>query len=207
MHILPFGETAVLVELDSLDHVLGLCDSLTRTPIPGVLDAVPAARTVLVSFDPAVVGRVDVVREVMSRPVQMQSLPDAGQVEIAVVYDGPDLAEVAAESGMSVAELVTRHLRCSYVVAFIGFAPGFYYLSGGDPLLRVGRLPSPRTRVPVGSIGIAGQFSGIYPKTGPGGWKLIASTRDELWNPQAAPQTPMALLAPGTRVRFVEEHA
>ncbi|HVU92653.1 MAG TPA: allophanate hydrolase subunit 1, partial [Jatrophihabitans sp.] len=120
-------------------------------------------------------------------------------VELAVEYDGPDLAATAAELGLSPAELVRRHAAGEYVVAFCGFAPGFAYLTGLDPALHVPRLAEPRTRVPAGAVGIAGEFTGVYPRPSPGGWRLLGRTDAVLWD---LDRTPPALLPPGTRVRF-----
>ena len=118
-----------------------------------------------------------------------------------MVYDGEDLPDVARTTGLGQREVVERHLRAEYVVAFCGFAPGFAYLSGGDPALRVSRRNSPRTRVPAGSVGLADEFTGVYPRQMPGGWQLIARTDVVLWD---LDRDPPALLPPGTRVRFVE---
>lgn len=123
------------------------------------------------------------------------------QVELAVTYDGPDLDEVARVCGLGVDEVVARHRATRFVVAFCGFAPGFAYLSGLPEELHVPRREEPRSSVPAGSVGLAGAFTGVYPRSSPGGWQLIARTRDSLWDPSLDPP---ALLVPGTRVRFVE---
>ncbi len=122
-------------------------------------------------------------------------------VEIAVRYDGPDLEEVAHLTGLAPDEVVTAHTGTPWRVGFGGFAPGFAYLVGGDPRLVVARRGEPRTRVPAGSVGLAGEFSGIYPRESPGGWQLIGSTDVVLWDTD---RHPPALLSPGTTVRFVE---
>jgi KipI family sensor histidine kinase inhibitor len=121
------------------------------------------------------------------------------EVEVAVTYDGDDLDEVARLSGLAVEEVVRRHGAATYRVAFTGFAPGFAYLVGGDAALVVPRRDTPRTRVPRGSVALAGEFTGIYPQEGPGGWQLIGRTAAPLWD---LDREPPALLAPGTRVRF-----
>ncbi|WP_377323398.1 allophanate hydrolase subunit 1 [Pimelobacter simplex] len=119
---------------------------------------------------------------------------------MAVVYDGPDLAEVAGQTGLSEAEVVAAHTATPWRVAFGGFAPGFAYLVGGDPRLRVPRRAEPRTTVPAGSVGLAGEFSGVYPRASPGGWQLIGRTDVVLWD---LDREPPALLAAGATVRFV----
>ena len=120
-------------------------------------------------------------------------------VEIPVVYDGADLEAVAQLAGLSAEEVVERHTAAEYAVAFIGFAPGFAYLIGGDERLAVPRLPKPRERVPAGSVAIAGPYSAIYPRDSPGGWRLLGRTSLTLFDPQ---RTSPALLASGDRVRF-----
>jgi len=126
--------------------------------------------------------------------------PDAKEVELRVRYDGPDLSDVAALAGLSPEEVIARHTRAAYVVGFLGFQPGFAYLLGLDELLHVPRLDEPRTHVPAGSVAVAGQYSGVYPRLSPGGWRLLGSTATVMFD--AGRETP-ALLAPGDRVRFV----
>jgi KipI family sensor histidine kinase inhibitor len=124
-------------------------------------------------------------------------------VEIPVAYGGeagPDLESAAAELGMTPTQLAQRHAAGEYTVAMIGFAPGFPYLLGLDPALALPRLPTPRTAVPAGSVGIGGAQTGIYPRESPGGWRVIGCTPLALFDPA---REPPALLAPGDRVRFV----
>ena len=111
----------------------------------------------------------------------------------------PDLPAVAAETGLTHDEVIGRHARGRYVVAFCGFAPGFAYLTGLDPQLHVPRLSEPRTRVPAGAVGIADEFTGVYPRPSPGGWRLLGRTAATLWDVE---RKPPALLVPGARVRF-----
>jgi KipI family sensor histidine kinase inhibitor len=206
MRFLPYGDFAVLVEVDENVDIVGLCESAAGAA--GVVEAVPAARTMLVEFDPALTS----IERLKSRLVQAAAqptlaaatpaAPTAGRgpvVDIDVRYDGADLAQVAHEVSMSVEELIRRHTAPTYIVAFCGFAPGFAYLAGLDQALQVGRLAQPRTSVPAGSIGIAGEFAGVYPRSSPGGWRLLGRTRAKLWDSsRSAP----ALLVPGTAVRF-----
>ena len=118
-----------------------------------------------------------------------------------MTYDGPDLAEVARLTGLDEDEVVAAHTGTPWRIAFGGFAPGFAYLTGGDERLRVPRRDEPRTTVPAGAVGLAGEFSGVYPRSSPGGWQLIGSTDALLWDPD---RDPPALLLPGGSVRFVE---
>ncbi|MBT2474073.1 carboxyltransferase domain-containing protein, partial [Microbacterium sp. ISL-103] len=121
-----------------------------------------------------------------------------------VRYDGEDLDEAASLLGVSAAELVNRHLAADWKVAFSGFAPGFGYVVSSDPLFDVPRRSSPRTRVPAGSVALAGQFTGVYPRESPGGWQLIGRTDALMWD---IDRDPPALLSPGTTVRFEQMRA
>ena len=201
MRVLRAGTCAVLVELDDLDHVIGLHAALRRTPPAGTVDLVPAARTVLVVFDGSATTADRVAAEIQGRDVDPVTEQGGTLVEVPVVYDGEDLHEVAELTGLSERDVVTRHLQRDYRVAFCGFAPGFAYIAGGDPALRVPRRSSPRTRVPAGSVGLADEFTGVYPREMPGGWQLVGRTDVVLWS---LDREPPALLPPGTRVRFVE---
>ena len=199
---LAAGASAVLIELDSLDQVMGLDAALRRTPPVGTVDLVPAARTVLVIFDAAKTSAERVVADISARQIGPATEREGPLVEVPVVYDGEDLAEVAALSGLSERDVVARHVGPEYQVAFCGFAPGFAYIAGGDPALRVPRRRSPRTAVPAGSVALADEFTGVYPRQMPGGWQLIGRTEAVLWD---LDRDPPALLPPGARVRFVEE--
>lgn len=197
MRLLPYGDRAVLVETDA-GRVLALGAAASR--LPGVLEVVPASRTLLVEFDPAVTAAVRVGDALRSAEDVGRPAPAGDTVELAVRYDGVDLAAVAREVGLSAEEVVTRHAAGTYLVAFCGFAPGFAYLTGVDPALHVGRLPEPRTAVPAGAVGLAAEFTGVYPRSSPGGWRLIGHTDAQLWD---VARVPPALLTPGTSVRFV----
>ena len=181
--------------------MLGLHAALRTGAPAGVTELVPAARTLLVRFDP---GATDAERlGAALRAVEFSpGAPATGElVEIPVVYDGEDLDAVAAHTGLSRAEVVAAHAGADYVVAFCGFAPGFGYLSGLDERLHVPRRASPRTRVPAGAVAIADRFAAVYPRPSPGGWQLLGRTDLTLWD---AERDPPALLVPGTRVRFEE---
>jgi KipI family sensor histidine kinase inhibitor len=137
---------------------------------------------------------------VLDLPVEPGSTaPDGPVVDIDVIYDGPDLDEVGRLTGLDRDGVVAAHTGTPWRVAFGGFAPGFAYLVGGDPRLDVPRREEPRTSVPAGSVGLAGEFSGIYPRSSPGGWQLIGRTDAVLWNLERG-----ALLQPGGSVRFRE---
>jgi KipI family sensor histidine kinase inhibitor len=199
--LLPMGERAVLLEVETLEAAIALHRSLDAARIDGVTDLVPAARTVLVRIDPAQVTLAAVRAWIAATTTDAASTPPAtpGLVGLEVVYDGADLLETAAVLGLTADELVRRHTAAEWTVAFTGFAPGFGYLVSPDWPFDVPRLPSPRTRVPRGSVGLAGRFTGAYPRETPGGWRLIGTTAAALFDAEAASP---ALLAPGTRVRF-----
>lgn len=209
LRLLPCGEHAVLVELEGLPQVLA-AEALVRAECDQgdgvwgrVLDVVPAATTLLVTT----AGSADTATIRRELPVLLGSLEhnqvtrDAELITIEVSYDGPDLDEIASLTGLSVAEVIAAHTGTRWQVAFGGFAPGFAYLSGGDRRLEVPRRTQPRTKVPVGAVGLAGSFSGIYPKASPGGWQLLGTTTAPLWELH---RDPPALLRPGCQVQFVD---
>lgn len=198
------------------------------TAFSDVVDIVPAARTLLVVVREGAelmpVRRALTTLSVPALPVPtlsvstqflptrsadspesspQQASPSAAPhvVEILVHYDGPDLDEVAELTGLSAGEVVAAHTHTPWRVAFAGFAPGFAYLAGGDPRLRVPRRGEPRTSVPAGSVGLAGEFSAVYPRSSPGGWQLLGHTDAVLWD---VDRQPCALLQPGSVVRFVD---
>ena len=201
MRLLPCGERSVLVELPDLEQVHGLRRAVLAAGLDGVVDVVPGYRTLLVRVQDA--DRLAAVREALpalSLPVGDRR---AGRtVEIPVVYDGEDLPEVCRLTGLDRDEVVRRHTRSDLLVAFLGFSPGFPYLVGLDPALHVPRRATPRTSVPAGSVGLAGSQTGVYPSVTPGGWQLLGRTDVVLFDPA---RDPPALLAPGDRVRFVEQ--
>lgn len=194
MRVLRYGESAVLVETDS---PLALRDALAATV--GVVELVPAARTLLARFDPRRIG-IEQLIELASRPLPPRQSVAGELVEIAVRYDGADLAAVAEATRLSVPDVIRLHSAPEYLVAFCGFSPGFAYLTGLDPRLHLPRLAEPRTAVPAGSVAIAAEFSGVYPRRSPGGWRLLGTTDVQLWD---ATRSAPALLTPGTRVRFL----
>ena len=205
--IRPFGERALLVELDGPDAAQLLDADLRREPPAGVVATVPALASVLVEIDPAVVSSGGVARDLTARVTGLGSdfgrgLPGSRQRTIPVVYGGehgPDLPEVAALTGLAEDEVIERHAGLELRVLFLGFAPGFSYLGDMPEELRVPRLGSPRTQTPVGSVGLAGSMTGIYPAALPGGWRVIGRTPAVLFDPR---RDPPAYLDPGDSVRF-----
>ncbi|WP_291799392.1 urea amidolyase family protein [Brevibacterium sp.] len=189
----------LLAECADLAETMRLHHSLEAAALPGVLELVPAARTVLIRFDPARTSAAALSDAIRSLDLTAGATEAERSVTLDVHYDGEDLAEVADLLSVSVAEVVARHQRARWQVAFSGFAPGFGYLAGDDPLFDVPRRGSPRTRVPVGAVALAGEFTGVYPRSSPGGWQLIGQTDATLWD---LDRDPPALFVPGTVVTF-----
>lgn len=199
LRFLPAGDTSLLVELDDLETTLTLLDCLLAARPEGVKELVPAARTVMIRFDPLVVDRAALTAHVAQMDLSVGSARQGDTFDIPVTYDGEDLGEVAEYLGWSVEELVRRHTAATYTVAFTGFAPGFAYMTCDDAGFDVPRRKTPRVRIPAGSVALAGKFGGIYPTDSPGGWQLLGTTPLRMWD-TARPRA--ALLAPGDRVRF-----
>lgn len=200
MRALPVGDDALLVEVSSGEQAQALHADLLRRRAEGTLtvrEIVPAARTVLLD------GLADPVRlaSELTAAVVPPALPRTQEIiELPVRYDGPDLADVAALWGVSEEAVARIHADTEFRVAFCGFAPGFGYLTGLPARYDVPRRATPRTSVPAGSVGLAGPYTGVYPRSSPGGWQLIGTTGAVLWDHT---RVPAALLSPGTRVRFV----
>ena len=201
LRFLPVTHNALLVELADLDQTLALLASLQRHPPHGVEELVPAARTILVEYRASATRAETLVQDIAARSLTQGAERSDTLIEIPVHYNGEDLAEVAQILGITADEVVQRHTGSEYTVAFTGFAPGFAYLSGGHPSLNVPRRSTPRTRLPAGSVGLAGTFSGVYPQASPGGWQIIGTTPVAMWDITRAQP---ALLQPGYRVRFVD---
>jgi KipI family sensor histidine kinase inhibitor len=199
MRVRSFGDRALLLECGGTAEVRAAYAEALRRRGAGELictDVVPAARTLLLDglADPA-----QVTGSIEEWPTVPPDEGEGEQVELHVTYDGPDLESVARLCGLGVDDVVRLHSETEFVVAFCGFAPGFAYLTGLPEELEVPRLEEPRSSVPAGSVGLAGRFTGVYPRSSPGGWQLIARTPEQLWDVE---REPPALLAPGTRVRF-----
>ena len=191
----PVGRSAVLAEVADSAAARSLA-AYARIARVAADEVVPGARTVL--FDG--VRDVDALGRLLAGWTLDSGREQGELVEVPVVYDGADLEDVAARWGTDVEEVVARHGEIEFVSAFCGFAPGFAYLAGLPEEYAVPRLDSPRSRVPAGSVGLAGRWCGVYPSQSPGGWRLLGRTDLTLWDPD---RSEPALLAPGTRVRFV----
>jgi KipI family sensor histidine kinase inhibitor len=199
--VLDYGDQALLLQFDNTTEVLAWAAAIREAALPGVLDIVPASRTVLVKLagprhQSAVRRRLRTLR--VDADMAATAPPQEPTV-IDVVYDGADLAEVAERTGLTTAQVINAHTATPWQVGFGGFAPGFAYLIGGDPRLAVPRRSEPRSSVPAGAVGLAGEFTGIYPRRSPGGWQLIGHTDVVLWD---IDRPNPALLTPGMWVQF-----
>lgn len=187
----PYGPDAILFEFEVPDQRWALrCEHAQ--------ELVVGARTVLVRFDPRKVTRADVICHAHLAETDAST---GTTHRIPMTFDGPDLAPVADAAGLSITEVVARHTAAVYRAEFCGFAPGFAYLSGLDPALHMPRRTSPRTRVPSGSVAIAGSYTAVYPTASPGGWQLLGTTDVTLFDPLS--DNP-GVIVPGDRVIFVE---
>ncbi|HEY3008718.1 MAG TPA: allophanate hydrolase subunit 1 [Micromonosporaceae bacterium] len=200
VRIRPAGESALLVECVDGERAAAWRDELWRRRTADQLSAteiVPGARTVLLDGlpDPAATARL--IAGWAPPPAADRAVTEV--LEIPVRYDGVDLADVADRWGVPVRTAVERLANAELSVAFCGFAPGFGYLAGLPPEWAVPRLPSPRPRVPAGSVGLAAGYAGIYPTASPGGWRLVGRTEATLFDVR---RDPPALLTPGTSVRL-----
>jgi KipI family sensor histidine kinase inhibitor len=205
--IFPFGEAALVCEapppatLAWQERVWAVAEAARQWP--KVVEVVPGMNNLTVVFDPFAADAstlASMLAEAWERPAQAR--PPAREIEIPVRYGGefgPDLADVAAHTGLDAEEVVKRHTQGEYVVFFLGFQPGFAYLGGLDAALHTPRRAAPRIEVPAGSVGIGGAQTGVYPALSPGGWQLIGRTEVTLFDPA---RTPPTLLQPGDRVRF-----
>jgi KipI family sensor histidine kinase inhibitor len=199
--VLDYGDQALLLQFDSTTDVLAWAAALREAALPGVLDIVPASHTVLLKLEgprhqSAIRRRL---RTLQVAPDMVATAPPEHPVAIDVVYDGADLAEVADRTGLTTAQVINAHTATPWQVGFGGFAPGFAYLVGGDPRLAVPRRSEPRSSVPAGAVGLAGEFTGIYPRRSPGGWQLIGHTDVVMWD---IDRPNPALLTPGMWVQF-----
>jgi len=199
--VLDYGDQALLLQFDSTTDVLAWAAALREAALPGVLDIVPASHTVLLKLDgprhqSAIRRRL---RTLQVAPDMVATARPEQPMTIDVVYDGADLAEVADRTGLTTAQVINAHTATPWQVGFGGFAPGFAYLVGGDPRLAVPRRSEPRSSVPAGAVGLAGEFTGIYPRRSPGGWQLIGHTDVVMWD---IDRPNPALLTPGMWVQF-----
>ncbi len=219
MRFLGVNNSAFLIELADLEETLALFDRLqqeirrgeknlqdqekfqSQDNLQAIVEIIPAARTLLVTFDPLLADETTLETKIAGLKLEKGQQKSGKLVEIPVVYDGEDLDDVAALLKIDREEVIRRHTESHYQVAFCGFAPGFAYLTGGDPLFNVPRRASPRKSIPAGSVALAGKFGGVYPQPSPGGWQLIGRTDVKMFD---LDRDPPSLLKPGDRVHFVD---
>lgn len=201
MRFLSVSRSSFMIELAGLDETLALFDCLINARLAGIVDIIPAARTLLLNFNPLVSDEETLQQKIAGLRIIKGNGLSGKLVEIPVVYQGEDLDEVAKILKIDRDDVIARHTKSDYRVAFCGFAPGFAYLSGGDPIFDVPRRASPRQSIAAGAVGLAGKFSGIYPRPSPGGWQLIGRTNLQMFD--LGREQP-ALLNPGDSVHFVD---
>lgn len=212
--IVPVGDQAVSIEFgDQIDITVNRCvytcaELLETAEIGGVLELIPSYRSLLVQYDSSVVSYSDLLESLKALlredgdSAQDQEPSNVRLLTIPVLYGGDDamdLDHVAERVGMTANEVIEIHSAGTYIVYMLGFAPGFPYLGGMDPRIACPRLPTPRVRIPAGSVGIAESQTGVYPLAGPAGWRIIGRTPARLFEPAANP--PVAIM-PGSFVRF-----
>ncbi|MGH9557597.1 MAG: 5-oxoprolinase subunit PxpB [Bryobacteraceae bacterium] len=198
------SDRSLMVYVDDRRDILKLLARLEAHPIPGIRNLHPASRSMLIVFDPIAHDHAEIERGVIEclHRLDENELPEPREIEISVRYGGaagPDLDDVARLHGFAPERVIELHCSARYSVSFLGFAPGFAYLDGLPRELETPRLPSPRKRVPAGSVGIGGAHTGVYPFDSPGGWRLIGSTALAMFDPSRAEPS---LLRVGDAVRF-----
>lgn len=201
------GDEAVTVEFshafgrEANDRVLAARTAIVAAAITGVREYVPTFRSLTVHYDPTEISFADLAARIGDLPLEGNAPAEPGRNwNVPVLYDGPDLEEVAEAGGLSVEAAATLHASATYRVYMLGFLPGFAYLGDLPEKLHLPRLAVPRTRVPAGSVAIAEELTAVYPVVSPGGWRLIGRTPLRLFDHRADPPS---LLAPGDRVHFV----
>jgi len=183
MRFLSVNADCFLIELASLEETLALYNKLHTMQLNGIKDLVPAAKTILVFFNEIETTFKTLVTSIQTVKIGSGVERNVQELIIPICYTGEDLAQVAELQGLSIADVILKHRQSVWNVAFIGFAPGFAYMSSPDrPFTDIPRLAVPRKKIPSGSLGLAGQYSGIYPKDSPGGWQLIGTTVEKMWD-------------------------
>ncbi|MDE2090360.1 MAG: allophanate hydrolase subunit 1 [Gammaproteobacteria bacterium] len=199
MNTHPVGDSALLIDTHDAMVAQHLRTYILRQSLKGLRELVPAHNTLLVEFDALLFDLTSFIRLLPKFEQLKRPAAPARAHDVPVTYDGEDLKEVVRLTGLDMAEVIQRHSSATYTVAFLGFAPGFPYLTGLDPKLRVPRLKTPRTKIASGAVAIADEFSGIYPRATPAGWCILGHTDVVLFDPD---REPPALLTPGDTVHF-----
>ena len=209
----PLGDSSVLVQLgDEIDFTINqrvhtLANLIDSSALDGIIETVPAYATLLVHYDPLNLSYAQVKNYLRARITQVEKsdFRKPRQVEVPVRYGGeygPDLDFVASHCGLPVEDVIRIHAERIYTIFMMGFTPGFPYMGKLDDAIITPRLPTPRTRVPAGTVAIAGSQTGIYSIDSPGGWQLIGWTPLKLFVPES--DSPF-LFSPGDEVKFILE--
>jgi KipI family sensor histidine kinase inhibitor len=211
--IVPLGDASLLVQLgDEIDlavnqRVHALADLVKLSSFNGIVETVPAYSTLLVHYDPLILSFAQLKSDLRVKISQIEKVRSKKprQVEVPVLYGGeygPDLEFVASHCDLQIDDVIRIHSGRTYTVFMMGFTPGFPYMGKLDDAIVTPRLETPRTRVPAGTVAIAGSQTGIYPIDSPGGWRLIGHTSLRLFDPES--ESPF-LFSPGDEVRFIPE--
>jgi len=209
-HYRIMGDRSLLIELgDNISaevnrRVRELSVMLGQNPVEGVLETIPAYRSLLIIYDPLITNTRVLQHQIedLQKKSEVIDIPEPKTVEIPVVYGadyGPDLKWVAGYHNIDVEDVIQLHTGTTYQVYMIGFTPGFPYMGELPERLATPRRETPRTTIPEGSVAIAQRQTGIYPVESPGGWHILGRTPMKLFNPL---QVPPALLEMGDLVRF-----
>lgn len=209
--ILPVGDKAIVVEfgdeisIECNNKVLSLYKNITSKKEPFIISSVPTYRSLLIKYDPLRISYAELVKKINEELKQQKDLDINPEVmEVPVKYGGgfgPDIEYVAKHNNISVDEVIKIHTKPLYRIYMIGFTMGFAYLGGMSDKIETPRLEKPRTKIPAGSVGIAGKQTGIYPVESPGGWRLIGKTPVKLYDPHR--EDPI-LVKPGNYIKFIE---
>lgn len=209
--ILTAGDSALLIEFEQKiapeinAQITAFVHLLKEQHIEGVTDLIPAFASLLINYDPRVIGYKDLrarIEELLKIEVSEEA-SEARVFEIPVCYGGeygPDIANIAENAGLSEQEVIDVHCSKDYLIYMLGFLPGFVYLGGLDERIHTPRLANPRISIPAGSVGIAASQTGIYPLNSPGGWQLLGMTPVKTYDPER--ETPI-LVEAGDYIRFV----
>jgi len=206
------GDKALVIEFgDSIEKginskIRGLTLAIEREAISGIIETIPTYRSLMVIYEPLILELEVLINKIKAIEGKMgeMELPSAKVIEIPTLYGGeygPDLEFVAEHNNISLEEVIKLHTSTEYLIYMIGFTPGFPYLGGMDDKIAAPRLQTPRTKIPVGSVGIAGKQTGIYPIESPGGWQLIGRTPVKLYDPY---RKDPVLLNAGDYIKFVQ---
>ena len=201
--VIEFGEE---IEEQVNSKIRSLTVAIDQEGVIGINETIPTYRSLMVIYDPMIMELdelIGVIKSIITRMHELK-LPEAKVIEIPTLYGGeygPDIEYVADHNKISIDEVIKIHTEMEYLIYMIGFTPGFPYLGGMSDKIEAPRLQNPRTKIPVGSVGIAGKQTGIYPVESPGGWQLIGRTPVKLYDPY---RKDPVLLNAGDYIKFVQ---